>query len=306
MQEIIALGSINVDFQMRIGRWPEPGETMIGHEFLMDGGGKGANVALLARKLGVPARLIARTGDDPLAPLALKRLRQAGVNLRFTGSVDQCSTGIACIMVQPDGDKGIFLASNANDRWDSSSEQAAEAAVRDAPDGSVLVADLEVPAAVVERSLRAARERGFTTVLDPSPAGRLRNDLLSLSDYLTPNSSEAETLTGVKVTSPEAGFECGRALLERGVACVLAKLPGGGCAVISREECFVLMPHEKVEVQDATGAGDAFAGALAVGLLERRDLRHAARMAIETAGLAVTRYGSQVSYPERGDIEGRL
>lgn len=305
--EIIALGSINVDLQMRIGRWPNRGETMMGSDFMMAGGGKAANVALLARKLGARSRLIACTGDDSLASVALTPLAEAGVDLRFARRLPGFATGVSCIMVQPQGEKGIFLASNANDGWTSAEDQEkAAAAVRDAPDGSVFVADLEIAPAVVEASLRAARERGFLTVFDPSPAGRMKEAFLPLIDYLTPNPSEAEALTGIKVEDEESGYACGRILLEKGAGGVLAKMPDGGCACTTGEARFHLVPGERVEVDDKTGAGDAFAGAFAVALLEGQALERAVRFAIESAGIAVTRYGSQRAYPDREELEKKL
>jgi len=300
--QILSLGSVNVDFQVRADRWPEPGETLLGQGFLMIGGGKGANVAFLARRLGVNARLLARVGEDALVEEALRPLREVGVDLGATKRVAQERTGIALIIVRPEGDKGIILSANANAAWEPTDAEEVATAVQDAPPGSVLVADLEVPASIVQRALETARQQGLRTVLDPSPAGRLIPVLYPAVDYLTPNPAEATQLTGMPVRSAEDAFRAGEVLLERGVGAALMKLGAGGCVVVSagmREH----LPAVPVRVVDQTGAGDAFAGALAVALLEGQQVNEAARFAVAAATLAVTRYGSQPSYPTRDELE---
>jgi ribokinase len=300
--QILSLGSVNVDFQVHTDRWPEPGETLLGQDFLMIGGGKGANVAFLACRLGVNARLLARVGEDALAEEALRPLREVGVDLGATKHVAGEQTGVALITVRPEGDKGIILAANANAAWTPTDAEEVATAVRDAPPGSVLVADLEVPASIVQRALETARQHGLRAVLDPSPAGRLIPALYPAVDYLTPNPAEAEQLTNMPVRSVEDAFRAGEVLLERGVGAALMKLGAGGCVVVSagmREH----LPAVPVRVVDQTGAGDAFAGALAVALLEGQQVNEAARFAVAAATLAVTRYGSQPSYPTRAELE---
>ena len=299
--QILSLGSVNVDFQVRADRWPEPGETLLGQDFLMIGGGKGANVAFLARRLGVNARLLARVGEDALAEEALRPLREIGVDLGATKRVAQERTGIALIIVRPEGDKGIILSANANTAWEPTDAEGVATEIQDAPPGSVLVADLEVPVSIVQRALETARQQGLRTVLDPSPAGCLLPALYSAVDYLTPNPTEAEQLTGIPVRSAADAFRAGEVLLERGVGAALMKLGAGGCVVVSaggRER----LPAVPVRVVDQTGAGDTFAGALAVALLEGQQVNEAARFAVAAATLAVTRYGSQSSYPTRAEL----
>jgi ribokinase len=300
--QILSLGSVNVDFQVRTDRWPELGETLLGQDFLMIGGGKGANVAFLARRLGVNARLLARVGEDTLAEEALRPLREIGVDLGATKRVAQERTGIALIIVRPEGDKGIILSANANTVWEPTDAEEVATEIQDAPPGSVLVTDLEVPVSIVQRALETARQQGLRAVLDPSPAGRLTPALYSTVGYLTPNPAEAEQLTGIPVRSAEDAFRAGEVLLERGVGAALMKLGAGGCVVVSagmREH----LPAVPVRVVDQTGAGDAFAGALAVALLEGQQVNEAARFAVAAATLAVTRYGSQPSYPTRAELE---
>ena len=156
--QILSLGSVNVDFQVRADRWPELGETLLGQDFLMIGGGKGANVAFLARRLRVNARLLARVGEDALAEEALRPLREIGVDLGATKRVAQERTGIALVIVRPEGDKGIILSANANTAWEPTDAEEVATEIQDAPPGSVLVTDLEVPVSIVQRTLETARQ----------------------------------------------------------------------------------------------------------------------------------------------------
>jgi ribokinase len=302
---IISLGSINVDFQMRAHQRPESGETLLAEDFLMAGGGKAANVAFIARRLGVDACLLARVGDDVLAEEALSPLRRVGVDLTLTRPVAGQSTGAAFIFVQPDGEKRIILAANANQAWIPDDLDEIAAAIYQAPLGSVLVADLEVSDDIVTAALLTARHCGLPTVLDPSPAERMKLDLFPLIDYLTPNPAETEQLTGIEIQSPEDGVRAGCALLRFGVGTALIKLRGGGCVVIGRE-IQESVPAPRVDVVDKTGAGDAFAGALAVALLQGRSRRDGEPGSVAAATLAVTRYGSQASYPDETEVERLL
>lgn len=299
---LIALGSINLDLQVRGERWPEPGETMLVDELLRVGGGKAANRAVLARRLGARAQLIGRVGDDDFAREALAGPQAEGVDvsavLRSGGS-----TGLAMIVVRPDGEKTILLAPNANERWESQDVARVAAAVTTASDGSVLTIDLEVPPEVLIGAARAARGRGFKILLDPSPGDRMVAELYELVDAMTPNPVEARRLTGVAVTDEKGARRAGEALRERGARAACVKLPDGGCVVVSEGGCETIAGVDVTRVVDKTGAGDAFAGALAVGLLEGETLAKAARMAVAAASLAVTEYGSQAGYPERARLD---
>lgn len=305
---ILALGSINADFQVRVDRRPDVSETLIAHDFTRLGGGKSANVAWLARRLGAPARLFGRVGDDDLAEQALASLREIGVDLAEVRPAAGAGTGVAMIAVPPDGKKGIVMAPNANEAWNDGDALRTAAAIVQAPPGSVLVTNAEVPAAVVERAMRAARERGLTTVLDPSPPDRVTDALLALADVVTPNAGEAQRLTGVECRDAASGIDAGRRLLARGAAAAAVKLPDGGCVLVAPEETVHVAPVP-VEVVDTTGAGDAFAGALAVALLKRRPRAEAIRFAVAASHAAVTGYGSRPAALARDgitSIEARL
>lgn len=300
-KQIISLGSINVDFQVRTERWPAVGETLPAGEFLMAGGGKAANVAYLARRLDVAACLVARLGDDVLAEHALAPLRDLGVDLDATRAVPGQATGVALIAVHPDGNKTILLATNANDAWSDDDDERVATVIETAPADSVLVADLEIPARIVARAVHTARRRGQGVIVDPSPAARMDTALYPAIDYLVPNHHEAEQLTGVAVHDTDRALAAAERLVAAGVGAALVKLGDGGCAVVG-PNIRAHVTSSRPRVEDKTGAGDAFAAALGVAVLERRDLLEAARLAVACADLAVTHYGSQAAYPDRAGL----
>lgn len=302
---ILSLGSANLDFQIRVERRPEISETLVGRDFLCAGGGKAANVAAFARKLGMGARLFAHVGDDVLAERALAPLRAAEVDLTGVVVVPGCSTGVAMITVPPDGQKGIVLSPNANDAWTEHTAATVAQVIEKSPSGSVLVVDCEVPVFVVERAVEAASRRGISIILDPSPADRVTDPLIASARVVVPNGAEAEMLTGIACGDVRSAAEAGRRLLDRGAEAACVKLGKGGC-VLAAGDAATHIPGASVEVVDTTGAGDAFAGALAVACAEGRPLPEAARFAAAAAHRTVTGYGSQAALPTRDQIEEML
>jgi ribokinase len=299
---IISLGSINVDFEVRVEREPRGGEMLLGHHLVRVGGGKAANVALIARRLGVGVLLLGQVGDDELSEWALRPLHRAGVDLCNVGVAEHALPGISLITVPPDGKKTIVLAPNANLAWGEADIARAQRAVDEAPEGSLLVVDYEVPTAVVRRVMEVGRGRGLTIILDPSPADRVDQTLLPLVDVVVPNPKEAEGLTGIAVDSVRTARRAGGRLTDKGAGAACVKLAEGGCIVVRDREAVHVAPVP-VNVVDATGAGDAFAGALAVALLEAEPLIDAACFAAAASHVAVTGYGSQQAYPTRRQLE---
>jgi ribokinase len=286
-----------LDLQVRADAWPTQSETVLARDFLRASGGKGANVAFLAARLGVAARLFGRVGDDAFAELALAPLRAVGVDLVQVKRRPNAATGTSMIVVRDDGDKTIVLAANANLGWEEEATEGAARWVAEAPAGSVLVADLEVPTDVVREALRAARARGLTTVLDPSPGDRMERDLYACVDFLTPNPREAQRLSGIEVRTRADAERAGRELHQLGAGCVCMKLGDGGAVLVDARGTRSF-DAPKVEVVDKSGAGDAFAGALGAALTQGRAVDAALRQAVLAATFAVTRYGSQASYPD--------
>lgn len=302
---VLSLGSVNADFQMRVRQPLEAGKTLMGSDFVRLGGGKAANVAVLARRLGVPAGVLGRVGDDDLRDQALAPLRAAGVDIGHVTTAAGRSTAVSMITVPPDGKKSIVLAGNANDAWDEAAARDAVSAIGHAPDGSVLVADYEVPALIVERAVDAARARGLCVVIDPSFADRADTGVLARASAITPNAKEAGHLTDVEVDGLEAAAEAAGRLTGMGIAMVCLKLADGGCLLV-HEGRMTVVPSLPASVVDTTGAGDAFTGALAVALLERRPAVEAACHATAASHVAVETYGSQPSYPTRDRIDALL
>jgi ribokinase len=299
---LLSLGSINADFQVRIGRLPDTGETLLAGDFVRLAGGKATNVALLAQRLGVPARLFGRTGDDALREQALAPLRDAGLDLAGVSIAAGCATAVAMIAVLPDGKKRIILANNANDAWQDEDVRRVIAAIDEGSPGSAIVADYEVTPAVGKNVVVAAAKRGPLVVIDPSPANRVDRETLKYATVVTPNPVEAEGLTGIKVGSVESAAAAARRLIAGGAGSICVKFADGGCLVADRNGAWAIAPVP-VPVSDTTGAGDAFAGALAVRLMEQQPLIEAAAFAAAASHLAVTAYGSQAGYPPRQQIE---
>lgn len=299
---LLSLGSINLDLSVHAQGWPQDSQTSLAHDFAWRSGGKAANVACVAQKLGVPTLLIGRVGDDPFAELALAGPRALGVDLSRVRPAPGQATGVAMIAVRPDGDKTILLAANANDAWPEGATDELAFVLRESAPRSVLVLDLEVPIGLVLHAACSARERGMRVLLDPSPAGRMPEELFGCVDFITPNPSEAQQLTGVRVDCEDSAVRAGRALVERGARHACVKLAQGGAVLVTREGSAVQRaPH--VPIVDKTGAGDAFAGAFAVGLLWGQTARAALRTAVAAASLAVQTEGSQASYPRRVELE---
>lgn len=300
--EVISLGSINVDISGRLSGWPGPGESLLASDFLLAGGGKAANAALQARRLGASVRLAGHIGDDRFAGPALAAVRAAGVDLRAVTAIPGGATGLTWVAVRPDGEKAIVAFSNANDCWSTDDAAALALTVTAGAAGSVLIADLEIPAEPVEPALQAARRRGFPTILDPSRTDRLTARIYPLVDYITPNAHEAHVLTGIAVHSVEEAARAGRCLIARGVGVALVKLPHGGCVLVTAQGSRHV-PTAPVSRVDTTGAGDAFAGALAVGLGEGQSVDAATRLAVASSSLAILTYGAQTDYPTRPAVE---
>ena len=299
---ILSLGSVNADFQVRTGDAPPDAELQLAHDFVRLSGGKAANVAFMARRLGVAAQLIARVGDDDLADQALGGLAAAGVDLSGVSAAPDTATGVAMIAVPDDGDKHIVLAANANQAWRGADAARARTIVEEAAAGSVLVVDCEVPAFVVEAAVEAAVRRGVRVVIDPSPPQRLSPKALAMATAITPNAEEAGVLAGLAIDGPQGAAKAAVRLTARGPGVACIKLADGG-AVVAHEGRLSLVPPAPVEVVDKTGAGDAFTGAFACALLEGQPALEAAVLATAAASLAVTAYGSQPAYAPRGRIE---
>jgi ribokinase len=303
--QVIALGNINADFQLRTDEWPRFGQEKMAHDLLAAGGGKAGNVACIAQRLGTSAALIGRVGEDQLAQQALAELRDSGVSLAATRTARGAATGTAFIAVRDDGSRAILTAPGANHQWSDLDAAEAVSAIARAPAGSVLAINLGVPKFVAERAVRAGRMRGFPIILDPAPPEHLDQSFFARIDYITPNENEAEALTGINIASEADAVKAAGVLVALGVNNAAVRLDGGRC-VLAGAAGTISLPPVEVRVTDKTGGGDAFVGALAVALLEGREPVAAAQFAMAAAHMAVARYGAQASFPTRAELDEML
>jgi ribokinase len=247
---------------MALPRLPRAGETVAGGTLVVTQGGKGANQAMAARLLGAEVRMIGCVGQDDGGAQIRQRLAEVGIGVDGLMSVSDAVTGTALIVVDPDGRNQIGVALGANDRLTVEMAQTHEASIAWA---DVLLCQLETPLPVARWGLECAKRHGVTTILNPAPAQPLPDDLLALVDFLTPNETEVQTLSGVEVHEVESAREAAQHLLERGARRVIVTLGGQG-ALACDQAAVLHFPAFPVKVVDTTAAGDAFSGALAVGI----------------------------------------
>jgi ribokinase len=301
---VVVVGSLNMDFVVTVEHLPAPGETVLGRDFQMIPGGKGANQACAAGKLaagGIAVRMIGRVGCDVFAGQLKGSLSAAGVDVSGIQAARDHPTGVALIWVDGAGQNSIVVAPGAN----STLAEADVAAMRELfRGGSHALFQLETPLPTVAAALALARAEGLATVLDPAPAQPLPRGLLEQVDIVTPNESEALLLLGrppARVTVEDAPALT-RELLHLGPRAVILKLGDRGCFYSAGEECHYQAAFP-VEARDTTAAGDTFNAALAIALAEGRPMQAALRFAAAAAAICVTRLGAQSSAPNRAETE---
>jgi ribokinase len=290
---IAVVGSLNIDLITYTERVPNAGETIIGERFQQGFGGKGANQAVMAARLGGRVSMVGALGEDVYADMTFDNLANQGVDATHVARVDG-SSGVAPIWVEKDGTNRIIVVSGANDRVDPHS---ATAALRTIGRPAVVVGQLEIPQEATAAAFRTARELGAITILNPAPAATLAEDLLGASDWLIPNEHELAAvvrLARVDASDDAQLHECARRIPAR-----LAITLGAEGAAIVAEGRVERIPAVPVAALDTTGAGDAFVGAFAFGLAAGLDELAAARLAVACASDSVTRPGTQSSYPSR-------
>jgi ribokinase len=293
------IGSANVDFTVALPRLPRVGETVSAGTLLVNHGGKGANQAVAARRLGAEVRMIGCVGDDDSGAGIRRALADQGIGVEGLVTVPGAATGTALIFVDREGRNQIGVAPGANHQLTVEMARGSEDAIAWA---QVVVTQLEVPVPVVRWALETARRHAVPTVLNPAPVQELSDELLGLVTYLTPNAGEVAALTGIEAHDLESGRQAAARLCERGVGTVIITLGEEGALVCdgTRAVHFEAFP---VEVVDTTGAGDAFNGALAVGLAAGGSLEQVIPLASAAAALTCTRRGAQDALPHRGDVE---
>lgn len=297
--DVVVVGGANTDYQVRGSKLPQPGETVEGDEFLTAAGGKGANQAVAVARLGARVAFVAKVGMDERGEALMAQLAAEGVDTRYMVRDRTAATGVAVIQVNQQGQKQIQTAPGANRQMTVADIQAAAAALRST---QVVLTQLEVPLDCVMEAARLGHEGGAKVVLDPAPPTALSDEFIRLIDAIRPNSAEAEQLTGVRVSDRASARQAAEALFQRGVKVVAVQAGDEGNLLVWREgECW--LPKIPVESVDATGAGDAFAAALAVAIAESLPLAEAGRFANAAAALATTKLGAQAGLPQREAVQ---
>ncbi len=296
---LVVLGSINADHILNLEHFPTPGETVTGQEYQVAFGGKGANQAVAAGRSGADIAFIACVGDDDTGSRVCKQLACDKIDTSPIDTIKDAATGVALIFVNGAGENVIGIHAGANGAL--TPERVAEQQQRIA-DASALLMQLESPLESVLAAAKIAHQHQTKVVLNPAPACELTDELLGLVDMITPNETEAEKLTGIRVTNDDDAAKAARALHDKGIATVIITLGSRG-VWLSEQGKGRRVPGFKVKAVDTIAAGDTFNGALVTALLEEKPMAEAIRFAHAAAAIAVTRKGAQPSVPWRHEID---
>lgn len=297
---IVVVGSSNTDMVVKSRRIPRVGETVVGGQFVMAAGGKGANQAVAAARLGAEVTFVAKVGQDMFGDQAIAGYTREGIDTRFVFRDPDHATGVALIMVDEQGENLISVASGANHHLGPADVDQAADAIRQA---EVLVVQLETPLATVLHAARLAHAAGVRVILDPAPAPAepLPRELLSAVTCIKPNETEAQRLTGLAVEDEHSARQAAEELVRQGATSAIVTLGARGAVWLEGGQ-WGFVPGFRVEALDSTAAGDAFSGALACALARRMPLAEATRYACLAAALSVTRMGAQPSLPTAEEV----
>ena len=298
MKQIVVVGSTNTDMVVKAARIPAPGETILGGRFLMNPGGKGANQAVAAARLGAEVVFIAKVGDDLFGREAKALFAKENICTDYVLTDPSEPSGVALIMVDAKGENCIAVASGANGTLMPEDIEGLEGVIAQA---DMLLMQLETPLETVRYAADMAVNLGVPVILNPAPACELPADLYDCLEVITPNESEAELLTSIKVTDEASAEAAARVLCDKDVLQVVITMGAKGAYVFDGVDG-VMVPAFKVEAVDTTAAGDVFNGALAVALTEELELEEAVRFASKAASISVTRMGAQASAPRREEL----
>jgi len=301
-KKIVVVGSSNTDMIIKVPWIPKPGETILGGRFSTAAGGKGANQAVAAARAGGDVTFVARIGDDMFGQKAKEGFIRDKINVDYVLTDESEPSGVALIFVAEDGENSIAVASGANANLSPSDIEKARDIIASA---DILLMQLETPLETVHQAASIASDNGVKVILNPAPAQELSDDILRHVSILTPNESEAELLTGIKVDSEADAGKAADALMARGVETVLLTMGPRGAYVASAQLKELICGFE-VKAVDTTAAGDVFNGALAVAIAENKPIGEAVSFANAAAALSVTKLGAQPSAPTREQIEDFL
>lgn len=305
---IAVVGSINMDLVFKTPRMPMPGETLMGHSFHLVHGGKGANQAVAAARMGAAVDMVACVGDDVNGQSCVQALQNDGIDVTHVRSVEKCATGVAGILLDDAGQNSIVLAIGANGLL---LEHDVDRAARTIAQAKLLLCQLETPLPTVLHAIACAKQASVRTqqevkvVLNPAPAQKLHDEVLAQVDYLVVNETEASLLSDIAVHDFPTAQAAAAVLQQRGAGVVIVTLGAMGIWVADVDQAYSL-PAFQVKVVDTTAAGDTFVGSFAVAIAEGMDLRAACMFAQSAAALAVTQLGAQTSIPYRDAVERQL
>ncbi|MFT2010518.1 ribokinase [Pontibacter sp. 13R65] len=297
--KILVVGSSNTDMVIKSTKLPLPGETVIGGNFFMNPGGKGANQAVAAARLGGQVTFITKVGNDIFGKQALQQFQKETIDNKFIKIDAEYPSGVAIIKVDGRGENCITVAPGSNGRL---FPEDIEAALELVESNTLVLIQLEIPVNTVEHVIRKSHEKGLKVLLNPAPARVLTSNLFPLLYLITPNESEAEVLTGVRVVDLETAKRAACKLQELGVLNIILTLGAKG-AYLHNATYSGLIPAPEVEAIDSTAAGDCFNGALAVALAENKTMQEAVAFACRASAISVTRMGAQSSIPYRKELE---
>ncbi|MFZ0773270.1 MAG: ribokinase [Candidatus Sulfotelmatobacter sp.] len=292
---VAVVGSANIDLTTFADRFPKPGETIFGQRFDLGFGGKGANQAVAARLCGADVFMVARVGSDLFGPATIENFKKLGIDTTHVKQVEGLSSGVAPIFVEPDGQNRILVVKGANEALRPADVDAAAEMLKSA---DCIVLQFEIPLETVYYTVAFARKHGIRCILNPAPGQPVDMRALSGLDYLVPNESEAETITGIVASTVEDAKRCAEKLVADGVQGVIITLGAKGSLLAGRDQS-VHVPPFAVKTIDSTGAGDAFIGSFAVFLAEGVPELEAVRRANLYAGLSTTGVGTQKSFYDR-------
>ena len=299
MKTVVVVGSSNMDLVARAPRIPVIGETLTGTDFFMVPGGKGANQAVAAARLGAEVVFIAKLGNDIFASKSLDNFKSVNINTKYIEQLDGVPSGIAVIAVDDQGHNIIIVVPGANARLTPEDVNRAESDIASA---GAVVAQLEIPVETVERAAEIAQKHKVPFILDPAPARPLSDELLGMVGILKPNEIEAETITGIRVVDAASAAAAANALLAKGVKTVITTLGEKGFVIADRNG-MDFVAGNRVRAADSTAAGDAFTGALAFGLANGQSVKDAAVYANAVAAVSVTKLGAQSSMPTKEQVD---
>lgn len=299
LKKLVVIGSVNADHVLRVAKFARPGETVTGHGYQVIPGGKGANQAVAAARLGANIAFIACVGDDSFGQSMIGKFQSDGIDTDAVMTVPDTPTGIALIQIAASGENSIAISAEANRRLTPEALGRHQHLLREA---DTVLMQLESPLETIQMAARRARAAGATVVLNPAPARPLPDSLLADLVVLTPNETEAERLTGVAVESASDAERAAKVLHAKGVKLVIITRGARG-AYYSGPDGSRLVKGFRVQAVDTTAAGDTFNGALVAGLQDGLDMDAAVRLANAAAAISVTRIGAQTSIPDRREVD---